>query len=93
LLITGTTGVEKIANLYENTSSNFTLNTDITLENCFTGQSLFGDYDNDGDLTGVDNSNNKIAQIYRNNINTSNTPPSEPNGLSAVLQGENVLLS
>ncbi len=97
ILITGYTGVAKIANIYENTGGNFILNTDITFENCFTGQSLFGDYDNDGDLdillTGADDSNTKIAKIYRNNTCTSNTPPSEPTGLNAVVQGENVLLS
>ncbi|HTH55354.1 MAG TPA: FG-GAP-like repeat-containing protein [Cyclobacteriaceae bacterium] len=44
------------------------------------------DYDHDGDLDlllsgGVDNSNQLITKVYRNNLNINNTAPTVPNGL------------
>jgi uncharacterized repeat protein (TIGR01451 family) len=55
----------------------------------------WGDYDNDGDLdillTGSGPSG-PIAQIYRNDLPTTNTKPSAPTGLVAVISGTTVNL-
>jgi hypothetical protein len=82
--------------VYQNTGGIFTENTNINLPGISSGSSEFGDYDNDGDLdiliTGSSD-NGDIAKIYRNNLHVSNTLPSEPENLSAIVSGQNVLLS
>jgi hypothetical protein len=97
ILISGNTGSEKITKIYDNTGGNFSENTDISLENSFYGHSIFGDYDNDGDLdiihTGKDRSNVTFTKVYRNNTNTSNAPPSAPTGLNTVVVGQEIQLS
>ncbi|WP_254564661.1 SBBP repeat-containing protein [Oscillatoria sp. HE19RPO] len=58
---------------------------------------VWGDYDRDGDLdilqTGLDSSNNFIAQIYRNNSVISNNSPTSPDGLNALVNENSVTLS
>jgi hypothetical protein len=50
ILMTGNTGSTKTTRVYENTGKNFIENKTITLEHLFKSASVFGDYDNDGDL-------------------------------------------
>ncbi|KPA19078.1 hypothetical protein MHK_000704, partial [Candidatus Magnetomorum sp. HK-1] len=96
ILLTGDTDSSKIAKVYRNTGGNFSEATDINLTGVYNSSVAFGDYDNDGDLdillTG-DIGGSKIAKVYRNNINISNTSPSEPTNLSSVITGQDVLLS
>ena len=94
--MTGNTGSEKIARVYNNTGGSFSEATDINLTGVDYGKASFGDYDNDGDLdiliTGDSNSG-RIARIYRNNYNNSNASPAVPTALTAVVTGQTVLLS
>ncbi|MBF0452062.1 MAG: VCBS repeat-containing protein [Candidatus Magnetomorum sp.] len=72
LLITGETGSNQVAELYQNTGSGFTKNTQISLKGVRYSAAAFGDYDNDGDLdiliTGY-NTNGYIASLYQNTGN------------------------
>jgi hypothetical protein len=94
--MTGNTGSEKIARVYNNTGGSFNEATDINLTGVDYGKASFGDYDNDGDLdillTGDSNSG-RIARIYRNNYNNSNASPAVPTALTVVVTGQTVLLS
>ncbi|KPA13717.1 hypothetical protein MHK_006076, partial [Candidatus Magnetomorum sp. HK-1] len=96
ILLNGDSGSSYIAKVYQNTGGMFSEDTGINLSGIYNSSVAFGDYDNDGDLdillTG-DNGSSYIAKVYRNNINISNTSPSEPTNLSSVVTGQDVLLS
>ena len=55
----------------------------------------WGDYDGDGDLdlalTGQDAAGTDMIKIYRNDSSTPNTSPSVPGGLSAIVNGNEVI--
>jgi hypothetical protein len=69
LLMTGYTGSERIARVYNNTGCSFTEDTAIAITGVSESSSTFVDYDNDGDLdiliTGYDGSE-RFAIIYQN---------------------------
>ncbi|ETR65930.1 MAG: hypothetical protein OMM_13506, partial [Candidatus Magnetoglobus multicellularis str. Araruama] len=96
ILITGNSESGHIARLYRNTDGNFSEDTDVDLTGVNYSSSAFGDYDNDGDIdiliTG-ESEGVKIARLYKNYIDISNLPPSEPTALNTVVTGQNVLLS
>ena len=82
--------------LYRNTGGIFSEELRCDIIGVKYGSSSFGDYDNDGDLdifiTGkIDNA--YVSKLYRNNVGVTNTPPSQPTGLSVEIDGENALLS
>ncbi|KPA17730.1 hypothetical protein MHK_002052, partial [Candidatus Magnetomorum sp. HK-1] len=81
--------------MYRNTGGSFSEVTDINLTGVYCSSVAFGDYDNDGDLdillTGY--SDSKIAKVYRNNINSANSSPSEPTNLNVEITGQEVLFS
>ena len=82
--------------LYRNTGGIFTEELRCDIIGVKYGSSSFGDYDNDGDLdmfiTGkIDNA--YVSKLYRNNVGVTNTPPSQPTGLSVEIDRENALLS
>jgi len=73
ILLTGSTGTEKISKIYKNngpSANGFTEQVAISLTGVISGSVEWGDYDNDGDLdilltgsTGTEN----ISKIYQNN--------------------------
>ena len=95
ILITGqTTNGQPISQIWRNTGSGFT-NINAGLPGVFEGSVAWGDYDNDGRLdiliTGQTTNGQPISQIWRNNTPATNTPPTVPTGLKAVLAGGNGL--
>jgi predicted nucleotidyltransferase len=96
-LLTGRTDDnDNIAKAYKNQNGEFTEDTGIKLTGVYYGSVTFGDYDKDNDLdillTG-DSGSEYIAKIYRNNLSSPNTPPTEPTALNAVVTGQKVMLS
>jgi len=86
ILLTGFNHGEQFSKIYENNGNNsFTERTDFVLSNVHSGSSVWGDYDNDGDLdillTGYGD-NGQISKIYKNN-----------NGISFIEQTEIILRS
>ncbi|KPA18375.1 conserved hypothetical protein, membrane, partial [Candidatus Magnetomorum sp. HK-1] len=69
LLLTGHTGSEQIAKIYQNTDGNFSEDTNVNLTGVLFSSTAFGDYDNDGDidilLTGKPGSN-VFSKVYKN---------------------------
>ncbi|ETR68645.1 MAG: hypothetical protein OMM_10308, partial [Candidatus Magnetoglobus multicellularis str. Araruama] len=94
MLLTGNIG--ETATIYRNENGIFQADSNISLIGVKYGTSIFGDYDNDGDLdillTGQSLSG-PIAKVYQNNLNTPNTAPSSPTGLTANVVGYDVHLS
>jgi hypothetical protein len=95
LLCTGYTGSTNISKIYRNDSGIFTdINAGLT--GVSYSSSAWGDYDNDGDLdilmTG-DTGSGYLSQIYKNISSISNSIPSPPSNLSAVLVDSTVTLS
>jgi len=86
----------RLAKLFLNDSGNFSEYTSFNLPGVRLSASALGDYDNDGDLdiflTGQ-TSSGKIAKLFTNNITTSNTSPSQPTSLSAIVTENDVVLS
>jgi hypothetical protein len=73
ILLTGFTGSDRIARVYQNTALDFTVA--YTLPGVQESSVAWGDYDNDGDLdillTGCSNNgcSSRIAQVYQNTVN------------------------
>ncbi|AFY82417.1 SBBP repeat-containing protein [Oscillatoria acuminata] len=93
-----------VATIYRNDGDNEFTDIDANLKlmppNVYnTGDrfAVWGDYDRDGNLdilqTGLDSSNNFIAQIYRNNSVIANNSPTSPDGLNALVHENSVTLS
>ncbi|MCX6335395.1 MAG: VCBS repeat-containing protein [Bacteroidia bacterium] len=77
ILLTGSAGdlaynYNPVSKIYRNNGdNNFVEQTGILLTGVYWSSAAWGDYDNDGDLdillTGLDNTNQSISKIYRNN--------------------------
>ena len=85
LLIGTMIGSNYISRIYRNDLGVFTdINADLI--DIYDGVAEWADYDNDGDLdillTGKDQSGNPATILYRNNINSDNTLPSQPSNLN-----------
>ncbi|ETR69244.1 MAG: hypothetical protein OMM_09774, partial [Candidatus Magnetoglobus multicellularis str. Araruama] len=96
IFLSGYTGSVYISKIFRNTGFTFSEDTSINLPGVSGSSIAFGDCDNDGDLDILligTSSNGHIAQLYRNNIDISNTPPSPPTNLNAEVVGHNVCLS
>jgi hypothetical protein len=83
ILLTGSAGSYNISKIYKNNGNNtFTEQTGISLAEVYAGSSIWGDYDNDGDLdillTGGSGSY-YFSKIYKNNGNNTFT---EQTGIS-----------
>ncbi|MBU1699381.1 MAG: T9SS type A sorting domain-containing protein [Candidatus Eisenbacteria bacterium] len=95
ILLTGYTGAACISSVYENGAGTFT-DIGAGLTGVDWSSAAWGDYDNDSDLdillTGHPNSAN-ISLLYKNNDAPANTPPDAPDGLSASIAGNQVILS
>jgi len=83
--------------IYTNNGDNTFTDSGITLEKVFWGESLWGDYDGDNDLdlvlTGYKQSGEVYSAIYRNDIETHNTPPQPPDSLFSSVNMNEVTLS
>ncbi|QTE22995.1 FG-GAP-like repeat-containing protein [Polaribacter cellanae] len=87
IVITGKSSSGKVSKIYTNNGNgNFTEKQSLTEVN--NSSVAFGDIDNDGDLdillTGFTKSG-RVTKIYKNNSSTSNTKPTAPNNLTAVI--------
>jgi len=97
ILLTGwKDALEYYSIIYRNNGDNsFTEQTSIVLTGVYDGSSVWGDYDNDGDLdillTGTQASSpNYISKIYSNEGTTFNTAPSAPSNPEAVVNADSV---
>jgi hypothetical protein len=83
--------------IYTNNGDNSFTDSNISLGTVFWGESLWGDYDADGDLdivlTGYTPGGQVFSAIYRNDISTPNTLPQPPDSLSALVNMDEVTLS
>ena len=96
ILICGSSDNGYIAKVYRNIDHFFYEVTDISISGVFRGASIFGDYDNDGDLDILiagDSTYSNIASLYKNNSAISNTAPTAPSDLTSVITSEGVILS
>jgi predicted nucleotidyltransferase len=96
IILTGNTGNAQISKIYKNTGSGFTEAFAGSLPAVNNGSSLWGDYDNDGDLdillSGQDTDGNYITQVYANQSSVLNTLPSASANLTATVTGNIVSL-
>ena len=83
--------------IYTNVGNNTFIESGISLEKVFWGESLWGDYDADGDLdlvlTGYKPNGQVLSEIYRNDIELPNTPPQPPDSLFSSVNENQVTLS
>lgn len=83
--------------IYTNNGDNTFTESNITLETVYWGESLWGDYDADGDLdlvlTGYKPNGQVLSAIYRNDIGSPNTPPQPPDSLFSTVNMNEVTLS
>ncbi|MFC2136572.1 FG-GAP-like repeat-containing protein [Bacteroidota bacterium] len=94
IILTGYNGSDRISKIYKkNVDNSFSEQTDISLIGVESGSSIWGDYDNDGDLdilltgyTGLE----RISKIYKNNIAIQNTAPNAPIIIQTEVRGNSV---
>jgi len=77
--------------LWRNTGSGFTNLPIAVLPGTRFGSVAWGDYENDGRLDFL--ITGQTAQLWRNNVSGSNSPPTAPTGLSAEVHPNSVILS
>ena len=87
LFMSGKRGNTVISEMYANNGSGIlSKNSDISIAGTNESSSGFSDLDSDGDLdlivAGIDNTNNLITKIYKNNNSTANTKPGKPINLT-----------
>jgi hypothetical protein len=97
ILLTGSYGTAGTPSVYRNDSGgSFTYISNFS-PNIGSQSTTWGDYDRDGDLdilfTGSTASSANASKIYRNNVTTTNTAPTEPTGLMASVNGNSVALN
>jgi predicted nucleotidyltransferase len=80
------------AGLFENQAGAEFVDSNLLLPLNFGGTAIWGDYDNDGDLD-LFLCREPFPSLQRNNSAVLNTPPSAPDGLTAVVRGVGVTLS
>jgi hypothetical protein len=100
-LVTGTTNRffnpgAAILEVWRNTGSGFT-RLPVDLPGVFEGTAVWGDYDNDGRLDiailGTKTDGTRITAVYRNQMPTTNLPPSAPPALAAGYTNATAVLS
>jgi len=78
--------------IYINNGDNTFTESGISLPTVYWGESLWGDYDADGDLdivfSGYEPNGQILSAIYRNDISTPNTLPDPPSDLVSVVNEE-----
>lgn len=101
IAITGSnvsTGATRVTELYLNEGNDvFTKYNGFSFPGLRRSTAYWGDYNNDGKLdllaTGYRNVSDYITKIYTNAFSNTNTPPSVPAGLTALVTGGNASLS
>ena len=99
LLLTGSSSFNQIlpeTKIFRNDQGQFGEEQNANLTNAVFGEAVWGDYDNDGDLDvlllGSDGSR-PVTKLFRNNVQTPNTPPSPPPLDSAAVKDDRVVLA
>lgn len=100
ILLTGTTngsGSGAISQIWRNLGNGTFTNINSGLPGTFAGDVSWGDYDNDGKLdillVGQTQTGTLMCQILHNVTLNSNTPPTMPTNLNAVITGTGVVLT
>lgn len=78
--------------LFRNDGATF-IDPGTNLRDVCCGALAWGDYDGDLDLDLALNGLPDASKLYRNDAPVANTPPSSPSGLSAIVTGDDVVLS
>jgi PKD repeat protein len=97
-IVTGISNAGIISKIYKNNGNNsFTEESNPPLLSVRNGTVNWFDFDNDGDLdiviTGTTSSSTKIAKIFRNETNSSNTTPASPTPLNSQISNTRVQLN
>ena len=98
ILLTGEdNAVQRITAIYDNTGDGHFVPFDANITGIYTGQGVWGDFDNDGDLdvllSGLDPEDHNVAAIYTNHIQGKNTIPQPPGDLNFAISDTSVTLN
>jgi hypothetical protein len=96
ILVSGFDGTNRISKLYRNLGNSTFADVSAGFVGIQSGQCLWSDFDNDGDLdvfiTGL-NGSVRYSTLYSNNVTTANTAPSSPGNLNSAVTGDDAVLS
>ena len=96
-LITGwTNGATEVSELWRNAGGGLSRVSAVGLPGSFDNSVAFGDFDNDGRLDFLlagTIENGMVSQLWHNTQPALNSPPGAPTDLSAIVSGDNVVLS
>jgi VCBS repeat protein/fibronectin type III domain protein len=95
-LITGSTDGTGTSQVWRNTGDGFTNVPVAGLPGNFDSSVAWGDYDNDGQLDFLaagTTEGGTVSQLWRNTLQSSNSPPAAPTNLSATVSGNTVVLN
>ncbi len=93
IILTGYSGGVPVSKIYRNKGNNTFEEQSFDNLAGVSGQAVWGDYDNDGNLDlflAGDNGSNAVSKIYHNNNETTNILPSVPSKLQTVVNGNNI---